>query len=375
MPSNTCSNLKPLSPPAGNLNPFLSRFRLWIFRGLALCLGLILAFFTMEASLRFVNPQTTGPGLFAHDSQRGPIPVPNLKGTRQLPGIMKYSFHNNSLGLRGNKEYPLGHSDKTRILLLGDSFTYGLCVDDSQTFAALLDNSLSREAQPFEVINGGNPATGTDYALKFFQVLGHQFHPDLVLLFFFTNDFVDNLKQDYYDTNSHGQLIAKAQKRPRLFFIDTPLYRWAVSWSHTVNFVRTIIISQRTCGHQKKDPLIRQSAVSEDLDERARYLTRLYLSELKQSVQSVANAHHRFWIFLIPDESSVDLFRKTGLSSPPEQMIRQLAQDLDIPFFSLTPSLGRSPEPLETLYFKEGHWRARAHELAARFVAEKIRTS
>ncbi len=45
-----------------------------------------------------------------------------------------------------------------------------------------------------EVVNAGCPGKGTDYELKLFQTLGAGLKPEVTVLCFFANDFLDNAR-------------------------------------------------------------------------------------------------------------------------------------------------------------------------------------
>jgi len=79
-----------------------------------------------------------------------------------------------------------------RLVLLGDSQTYGIGVNDNETFASRIAENLAGGDISIEVMNAGNGGKGTDYALKFFRSLGQSFNADTVALCFFPNDFLDN---------------------------------------------------------------------------------------------------------------------------------------------------------------------------------------
>lgn len=100
----------------------------------------------------------------------------------------------NGLGLR-DREIPYARQGGFRILVLGDSFTEGIQVDQDKTFAKLLERQLNAEAgsQVFEVLNGGVAGWGTDNSLLFFRHEGWKYRPDLVVLAFNTaNDIMEN---------------------------------------------------------------------------------------------------------------------------------------------------------------------------------------
>src|SRR5439155_17412844 len=79
---------------------------------------------------------------------------------------------------------------KFRILVLGDSFTEGLQVEQDETFPKLLEQRLG---DGVEVLDAGVSAYGTDSELLFWESEGWKYRPDLVLLAFNTgNDILEN---------------------------------------------------------------------------------------------------------------------------------------------------------------------------------------
>ena len=98
----------------------------------------------------------------------------------------------NSQGLR-DYEYPLAKPPGVyRILLLGDSTTFGWGVSLSDTTAKILERELNAEHVPgyerFEVLNGGVGNYDTVQEVTYYKTRGRYFHPDLVILVYFIND-------------------------------------------------------------------------------------------------------------------------------------------------------------------------------------------
>ena len=99
----------------------------------------------------------------------------------------------NDHGLR-DRDVPYARTAAFRILVLGDSFTEGMQVDEDATFPKRLEATLAAGGQPgLEVINAGMSAWATDNELLFFLDEGWKYRPDVVLLAFDTmNDVLEN---------------------------------------------------------------------------------------------------------------------------------------------------------------------------------------
>lgn len=104
----------------------------------------------------------------------------------------------NGRGLR-DRDIPHERAGGFRVLVLGDSFTAGMQVEQEATFVKLLERRLAASAPAgsrVEVLNAGVSGWGTDNALLFFQNEGWKYRPDLVLLAFCTvNDVWENTRE------------------------------------------------------------------------------------------------------------------------------------------------------------------------------------
>ena len=84
--------------------------------------------------------------------------------------------------------------EERRILVLGDSFTYGSGVaDDAAVFPSLLEQRLNQELRPpdvkhVDVLNGGMPGSLTGHWLALWNKVSDQYQPDVLLIVFFLRD-------------------------------------------------------------------------------------------------------------------------------------------------------------------------------------------
>ncbi|MCH2171026.1 SGNH/GDSL hydrolase family protein [Myxococcota bacterium] len=103
-------------------------------------------------------------------------------------------YTRNNFGLRGPQIPPQRPDGEFRVLLLGDSFTFGLGErNDDNVFARIVERSLNSDYElpnggSVRVLNGGIPGSLTDKWLKLWKRIGEEFDPDLVLLVFFLRD-------------------------------------------------------------------------------------------------------------------------------------------------------------------------------------------
>jgi hypothetical protein len=105
----------------------------------------------------------------------------------------RHAIPRNALGLRGPAWMTPKPPGTKRILLLGDSFTFGQGVPDYDTiFSAILERRLTLEVaingQSVEILNGGLPGSLTNEWVDLLDTLKDRFQPDLVVMIFFLRD-------------------------------------------------------------------------------------------------------------------------------------------------------------------------------------------
>ena len=99
----------------------------------------------------------------------------------------------NNLGLRGRDLSPAKTPGATRVLCLGDSYTFGAYVDDTETWPAQLEEILKERSsgREVEVVNGGISGFTIVDELDFLKEHGLDLQPDVVVLAFVLNDLAD----------------------------------------------------------------------------------------------------------------------------------------------------------------------------------------
>ena len=81
---------------------------------------------------------------------------PNFRGTEpsmEFPG-QQVNIRVNAAGLRGMEVEP----NSKKILVVGDSYTFGVYVDDGQTYSAVLERLATAQAPGWQVLNAGYAA-------------------------------------------------------------------------------------------------------------------------------------------------------------------------------------------------------------------------
>lgn len=98
---------------------------------------------------------------------------------------MDFTVTTNRLGLRGPE---VGEKRSFRVLAVGNSCTFGVGVQDGETWPARLEAILRERVGPAEVINAGVPGYTSFQGLRYLAEGGLDLGPDLVIACFGFND-------------------------------------------------------------------------------------------------------------------------------------------------------------------------------------------
>lgn len=132
----------------------------------------------------------------------------------------------NNHGWRDKDRSFVNQTKAYRILVLGDSVTFGVVVPAEQIYTRILENRLRVQGFNAEVINVSYGGWGTDQELEALENEGLQYHPDLVIIQFHQNDLREisywcgpteqrkRAKPFYYTLDRNGHLVR--HKNPRV---------------------------------------------------------------------------------------------------------------------------------------------------------------
>lgn len=159
--------------------------RRFLLRGLTVIIAVLFALGVAEALARYfyVSPW--------YDSLIGDTAI-NSRQDRRPIRIKQFPFYNlrdESIDWSSVKS-----PDERRIIVLGDSFTYGVGVaDHAAVFPSLLEERLNQdlrlpEVKHVDVLNGGVPASLTGHWIELWNSVSSQYQPDVLLIVFFLRD-------------------------------------------------------------------------------------------------------------------------------------------------------------------------------------------
>ncbi len=163
--------------------------------------GIMLGVIILELGLRLLpltrERTSTSDDTYVCSSTIGWTGRPNYQ-TFYVKDEFAHPLQRNAKGMY-DTDHSIEKADDTfRILLVGDSFTEALQVDEPQTAHQVLENLLNErlgtDTKSYEVLSMGVSGWGTGQQLLYYREEGHLYNPDLVvMLFFIGNDLIENL--------------------------------------------------------------------------------------------------------------------------------------------------------------------------------------
>jgi lysophospholipase L1-like esterase len=185
--------------------------------------SLIFTLLILEFSLRlvFYHSKDFGMEMWKYAVQlKQPVSNPDLSFVHVPNGhafLMGVEVEINSQGLRDHEYSFAKSSDVYRIMMLGDSTTFGWGVPLGSSAPKLLERRLNGSRfsgiDRFEVINGGIGNYNTVQELAYYETFGKAFNPDLVILMFFINDPEPVPTERHYSLARRSYLFAFVASR------------------------------------------------------------------------------------------------------------------------------------------------------------------
>jgi lysophospholipase L1-like esterase len=298
---------------------------------------------------------------------------PNIHGRYAVPGVFDTTVTINSQRLRSETEYGFEPAAGViRIAMLGDSFTFGIGANNSETYPAHLERLLAASSSiaRFEVINAGVGGTGTGEQVRHFDLWVKQFNPHVVVLTAITNDVDDDLDRGLFVLNSSGdvhprplQELAAEDRHARTSRSLTnalPGYAYLSQHSQLLNLARDAA-NGTLIAHRRVSALGAMSLPQGNLVERYQsYGLPLMSGEVRWLQQAVQASGARLVVVFVPQREAVyssaapwteDVRWKTSAIS---KELQQVCLENRIPFLNLTHRLREVAERTSRPLYYEG---------------------
>jgi hypothetical protein len=260
-------------------------------------------------------------------------------------------LNSNSKGLRGKTVYPYQRTPgKRRIVVLGDSFTFGTEVSDDETYAHYLEAALPST----EVLNMGVQGYGQDQMLLYLKEEGVKYHPNVVIVGFASLDIYRNTwtffayaKPKFNLDSGHLELTNVPVPTPETVLAQEPYRSKAVD----------LMVMLRG--------KIRWNLGETETE--AREMTAPILDEIVATARGIG---------AVPVIVDMPVYKEIDdlsvCMSGIEQYLNQYCQERGVACTFLRSRFSEEVKKGTTLNSPVGHWNARAHKLAAEGIADLL---
>ena len=288
----------------------------------------------------------TGP-FAAYDPTRGWILKPDIRDMRVFDGTI---LNTNSKGIRGTGEYDYARtSGRQRVVVLGDSFTFGAEVADDQTFCKYLRANLEN----VDVLNLGVQGYGHDQMLLYLRDEGVKYHPDVVMVGFTFIDVYRNIENFFAYSKPKFESISG-----RLTLTNVPVPSPEQVLAREPYRLKALDVFEIL--KQK----LRWAAGKNEAD--AESITRLLLDEIVSTARGIG-ATPVFVYLPVNDEilptAPSGLIDKLPSIERREEYLRRICQNDNVPCLFLG-SLFRQEAAKGVDFNVKGHWNAKGHAVA-----------
>ena len=329
-------------------------------------LGVMSALVLMEGLLRVFDVAPTDGVTTVTEAEFRSVPGLLAPGQalidRHVPAL-PHRVHVNSLGYRGRELARNKATGEIRILMVGDSFTYGDFVNDEETLPAQLERELQRWCAGIVVVNAGIGGTTIDTHARMVEralPLG----PDLVIETFSENDL-----DDLGDPSAWDQFASNRRLKSHFpLSIVFPALRRLALWNFALD-ARARLSARYAASAGGLDPT-GEAARSRRRAARLSLLG-VYTDALTAMRDRLAAQGVGLVLALFPSHLSL---RKDGSTEQLEWLMR-IGSEASITTVNLLTPMRESGQALERLYLlpRDGHPSADAYAVAARFLANVLR--
>ena len=308
------------------------------------------------AAPKFKYPQT----LHQYHETLGWEMIPNQKAnTYGVPVSI------NSHGLRDDEFSEKKPDDTKRILVLGDSVTFGVNVEGAKTYPNQLEKLMNEQApkKKYEVINAGVQRYFTYQEIDYLRLKGVAFKPDIVILGFYVNDL--GLRPKVWKR----EYEKKREKIMNKLWEKVPFLMGIVKNSAVISLARDKYLGLRR--RMKKKPIPEQKALAGVNDEKMEKLwnaTKDYISELNLLRQKY---NFKILIAAFPGVNQV-VYDFPDATYPGR--LEAVAREMDLCYIDILPIFQKHyTGDIRSLYFRyDGHPNAYAHGLAAKAIYDQL---
>jgi SGNH hydrolase-like domain, acetyltransferase AlgX len=375
-------------------------------RILAVLLSVVLSLAAAEVLLRTFAPRRTinvlagvYPAMF-EDSDYLPYRLRRGYRGRLATDEFDTIIRINSRGYRGD-EFAPGADDAFRILVIGDSFTFGWGVEDTETYASRLQQLLlssGRTSRRVEVVNAGFAACySPDTYYLYMKREGLALDPDLIVVGVYVGNDLDSpaaFENEWVEHDAEG--LPLRIRNTTSHVVDHMLLPRVVPLRYRIPVLHRLHLFQGIADlwwALKGSGLLSSFGAATTLhaagptDDRVPFIYRLTYAERTNSVMNrvtslfggmkrlASEAEVPLVFMIIPEQVQLSANALDGLPADvgkPQRLLSEFFKREGLDYVDLLPSFAEATASQRLYVPKDGHWSVAGHSLGAQRLAEAL---
>ncbi|MCR8922307.1 GDSL-type esterase/lipase family protein [Dasania sp. GY-MA-18] len=309
--------------------------------------------------------------------------TPNWQGQHQHHDF-NASYSTNLLGFRGELSN-FNQAQANSLAIVGDSFSFGLGVNDDQTFSSLINQQVANR-----VLNLSIPGYSTDQQLLLIKDMAPRLKAQHYVLFFYLgNDYLDIMLSYPLQAAQAKPLYTLLQQQLQL--TNTPVPKTpkktstnslrlsinqTLSQQHTplIKLRQRSLLLQRLLPAPRYDPVTTQALFAQYYSDNSRLLTAL-LKELQQQLQQQGAS---LTVASLPNNTYLQapLSADGLLQAYIEGQLQTICQQLSLDYWNLAQQLQQlylaQGQP-QWYYPHEGHLNPQGHQIIAQLIQQQFK--
>jgi lysophospholipase L1-like esterase len=263
----------------------------------------------------------------------------------------------NAAGYRGPERLRSPSPAVLRVVVLGDSSTFGLGVCQDQTYAALLERELPNS----EVLNFGVVGFTAFQGEKLLEGRVLQYHPTVVLAAFGAID--ELLPALGYDVDGKFGITSRGSP-------------WAALWQDRLSGLRILQIVERLLSRRSGSAIPpREDVYWEKLNRGSRdYMRNQSVSSFERSLEGIVRSgqSHGARVVLIGPPRRTGVEARWPWVQEYSAAIERVASRLGVGFGDVRAAFRAVPNSDETLFLDDYHPNAAGHRMYAEFLTKML---
>jgi hypothetical protein len=261
----------------------------------------------------------------------------------EVPGKWRFVYTTNRFGHRGPEKMLSNDYSVPHVVILGDSYSFGIGVNDDEEYAAVMQRAFAERA---EVVNLSSGGWGLTQEIRRFYELGQLYQPRVVIIEFCVNDPPENVQ--YPVTSIHeDRFVFHPAAANTLNLVKKYLGHSLIQKSQLYNLLRYALWDRVRA---LENPEASGSSIS-DAERQYALLLDLFARDLQRREIKLV-------LFEVPGALTAFPFIQTKVS---ELEAAGLLRYIDVSEWVGKSGLDRSPE---------GHWGPQTHRAIGKGLAE-----